>query len=581
MIQYILECIAFQLVFLIIYDLFLKRETFFQWNRVYLISTYALSLFLPWVKIEALKTSVPNAFKSYSEFLWSANDAAVTVTGAEDSIFQMPWEYVVLLGGMFIAIFFFVYKLLQIQQLKQKGQVHYYKDFTQVIIANSSLAFSFFKSIFLGDKIIEKDYKNIVAHELVHIRQKHSYDLLFFELMRIVGWFNPLVYVYQNRVSELHEFIADAQVAKTNKREQYQLLLSQVFQTQKISFINQFFNHSLIKKRIVMLQKTESSRIWKLKYLTLVPVLAAMLFYSSCQEEVETPHAVTIAVADIENLTQDEENEVFTKLIDLSVGKNDWMLQVEDEKTLIEFTRSEEGSGISGPGNTLINAKMHIESDVLLDDFDFFNNSSSEVKMVVQHNGTTPFAVVDEVPIFPGCENETDPKSCFNKMLQKHISKHFNYPQEAQEHGIQGKVYIMFTIAKDGNIVNVKTRGPHKLLENEAERIISRLPQMTPGKHKGEIVDVPYSIPIVFVLNQDSEKLGYSEIPSNQKLGSSKIPSEALVMLDGEETSMEVLKKINPETIKSINVLKNESGEEKYGVKGKNGVIEVITKKEK
>jgi hypothetical protein len=137
----------------------------------------------------------------------------------------------------------------------------------------------------------------------------------------------------------------------------------------------------------------------------------------------------------------------------------------------------------------------------------------------------------------------------------------------------------MFTIGKDGNIVNVKTRGPHKLLENEAERIISRLPQMTPGKHKGDLVDVPYSIPIVFVLNQDSEKLGYSEILSGQKLGSSKIPSEVLVMLDGEETSMEVLKKIDPETIKSINVLKNGSGEEKYGVKGKNDVIEVITKK--
>ncbi|VAW12116.1 Regulatory sensor-transducer, BlaR1/MecR1 family / TonB-dependent receptor [hydrothermal vent metagenome] len=500
MVQYILECIAFQLVFLIIYDLFLKRETFFQWNRVYLISTYALSLFLPWVKIEALKISVPNAFKGYSEFLWSANDAAVTVTGAEDSIFQMPWEYVVLFGGMFIATFFFVYKLLQIQQLKQKGQVHYFKDFTQVIVANSSLAFSFFKSVFLGDKIVEEDYKNIVAHELVHIRQKHSYDLLFFELMRIVGWFNPLVYVYQNRISELHEFIADAQVAKTNKRAQYQLLLSQVFQTQKISFINQFFNHSLIKKRIVMLQKTESSRIWKLKYLTLVPVLAAMLFYSSCQEDVETPHAVTIIVGDIENLTQDEESEMFTKLIPLSERYGDWILYVKDDKSTIEFTKSEEGSGISGPDNTLINAKMNIISNVLDDNLSLFVSDKTRTNNVSLEGDDVPFAVVDEVPVFPGCENDSDPKSCFNKMIQRHISKNFKYPEEAQVKGIQGRVAVIFIISEDGTIQNIKSKGPDTLLENEVERIIKRLPKMTPGKHNGVTVNVPYSIPIMFKL---------------------------------------------------------------------------------
>jgi beta-lactamase regulating signal transducer with metallopeptidase domain len=78
--------------------------------------------------------------------------------------------------------------------------------------------------------------------------------------MRIVAWFNPLVYVYQNRISEVHEYIADAEVAKTHKKEQYQLLLTQVFKTQYISFINPFFKSSLIKKRIVMLQKSKSKK---------------------------------------------------------------------------------------------------------------------------------------------------------------------------------------------------------------------------------------------------------------------------------------------------------------------------------
>ncbi len=153
MIQYSLECIAFQLVFLIIYDLFLKRETFFQWNRAYLIGTYILSLIIPWVKIEALKTNVPQVFAGYPDFLWNRNNTTVVVTDLNETAFTISWEYGVLFSGMFIAALFFGYKLVQIQQLKQKGKLRYFKDFTQVIVANSTLAFSFFKSIFLGDKV--------------------------------------------------------------------------------------------------------------------------------------------------------------------------------------------------------------------------------------------------------------------------------------------------------------------------------------------------------------------------------------------------------------------------------------------
>src|SRR5690606_23050570 len=125
------------------------------------------------------------------------------------------------------------------------------------IIVGGNLAFSFFRNIFLGEEI-QKDKKRelqIVAHELVHVRQRHSLDLIFFELARIPLWFNPLVYLYQARMAELHEFIADAQVVKAERKEHFQLLLSQTFQTQNISFVNQFFKGSLIKMRISMMQK--------------------------------------------------------------------------------------------------------------------------------------------------------------------------------------------------------------------------------------------------------------------------------------------------------------------------------------
>ena len=113
-----------------------------------------------------------------------------------------------------------------------------------------------------------------------------------------------------------------------------------------------------------------------------------------------------------------------------------------------------------------------------------------------------PFAVIEDVPIFPGCESvaKSQRRACFQEQMNKHIRRNFRYPEIAQEMGIQGRVYVNFIIAKDGSITNIRMRGPDKNLENEAQRIISRLPQMTPGKQRGRPVRVPFSIPITFRL---------------------------------------------------------------------------------
>ncbi len=813
MLQYIIECIAFQLVFLVIYDLFLKRETFFQWNRAYLMGTYVVSMILPWVKIEAMKTTVSPAFQEYPEFLWNLNDAAFSATATSETSFSISWEYALLFGGMFLAAFLFAYKLYQIYTLKREGEVQFFKDFQQIIIANSNIAFSFFKSIFLGDKVIEKEHQSIVAHELVHIRQRHSYDLLFFELMRIVGWFNPLVYVYQKRVSELHEFIADAQVAKTHKKEQYEQLLSQVFQTEHISFVNQFFKSSLIKKRIVMLQKTKSKKIWQLKYLLLVPMVLGMLAYTSFDKdtintteesyqqspedlkliaEIETeieqeiiekgtidkvffqfaklrnkqeygqvltkrdyfkeallyrklgneikvefgddvkpakpqPHSplpstvgynayvegvkafqildknlrislqgdkkngslavglikkndeypqeyyvlnvqntndltgeeirgvnhkldvifqkesaytalvltdenyafkiyrkkqldpqykldtkgVVVRVSNVDALTEEEEKKIFETMSALSKLDIHWTLIVKGDDSKMTFKKSEDGSYLTGPKGERIAAKMAIDSKLnakegeqitaflekshnailntktlrynqLVEERRKLLQSSNEKNPVIvnldaqiralkeemrgfkkplesidktQAEGQyqkllkerkqllrssnennpiivnlneqldqmrqgigsraevpgdsvlVPFAVVDQAPVFPGCENASNKRNCFNKMLQKHISKNFRYPEEAQDKDIQGRVSVMFTIDAEGNIVNIIKRGPHKSLEDEAVRIISLLPKVEPGVHKGKNVNVPFSIPITFKLQGDFKEI--------------------------------------------------------------------------
>jgi len=113
-----------------------------------------------------------------------------------------------------------------------------------------------------------------------------------------------------------------------------------------------------------------------------------------------------------------------------------------------------------------------------------------------------PFAVIEDVPIFPGCEKvaKSERRKCFQEQMNKHIRRNFRYPEIAQEMGIQGRVYVNFIIAKDGSISNIRMRGPDKNLEKEAQRIISKLPSMTPGKQRGRAVRVPFSIPITFRL---------------------------------------------------------------------------------
>ncbi|MBC91308.1 MAG: energy transducer TonB [Flavobacteriaceae bacterium] len=114
-----------------------------------------------------------------------------------------------------------------------------------------------------------------------------------------------------------------------------------------------------------------------------------------------------------------------------------------------------------------------------------------------------PFAVIEDVPIYPGCERvkKSERRNCFQDQINKHIRKNFRYPDIAQEMGIQGRVYVSFIINKDGTIGSVRMRGPDKNLEKEAARIINKLPKMTPGKQRGRPVRVPFSIPITFKLN--------------------------------------------------------------------------------
>lgn len=413
MIQYLVLVVTFQLLFLAIYDLFLKKETFFQSNRVYVIGTFLVSLFLPFVKLPVFKTVVSQQYAAIvlDEIILTANSSQHT---AESSF---SWLKVMIVIGAVVAFLLFAYKMYQIIKLKQAGEKQRFSDYIKVTIPKSNNAFSFYNTVFMGDAVTKENEEGILEHELVHVKQKHTLDLLFFEVMRIALWFNPLVYMYQNRIAEVHEFIADSKVKKASKKEQYELLLSQIFETKNISFINHFYKSSLIKKRIVMLQKSKSGKVLKLKYLALVPLVAGMLFYTSCETEKEADKEVVQSKGDIEVVSVD-----------------------------------------------------------------------------------VPFSIVEEVPVFPGCEDALETRDCFNDKIDMHIKKNFRYPEEAMKEGVEGRVSVRFVIQEDGSIGDIQMRGPDVRLEEEALRIIKLLPNIIPGKQRGHNVRVPFSLPITFRL---------------------------------------------------------------------------------
>ncbi|MBP94244.1 MAG: blaR1 peptidase M56 family protein [Flavobacteriaceae bacterium] len=474
MIHYILQVIAFQLFFLLIYDVFLRKETFFNWNRAYLLVTVMLSVILPFIKVSGFKEAIPKEFVLNLPLILSQTPNTiyleeVVITGSNTSYSFLWYFSLVLVVGSALAVSFFSLRLFKIIKLiyqnprQRDGSVYY------VHLLKSRLAFSFFNYVFLGENIKEVEREQIVKHELIHVNQKHTWDLLFFELFRIVFWFNPLVYMYQNRMADLHEFIADSQAVKQNKNQYYESLLAQIFDTNPVSFINPFFKQSLIKKRIIMLQKTKSKQIQLIKYTLLIPTVLGMLLYSSCSEEATQPEVIEVVE---QELTIQEQIDMLKNSIE---AKGDLS---ESEKEALQNILAKTTNG------EIIEV---VETNAYKD--------SSEV----------PFAVIDQVPVFPGCEtgiSNEENKLCMSKKLNAFVAKNFN-TELAKSLNLSGDVQIrtFFKINELGKIVNIKARAPHPELEVEAKRVLNMLPDLIPGEHQGKKVTVPYYLPIKFKIN--------------------------------------------------------------------------------
>ncbi|WP_397364599.1 M56 family metallopeptidase [Olleya sp. R77988] len=530
MLQIILQTIIFQLLFLVVYDLFLKKETFFNYNRLYLLITSVLSFIIPFIKIDSFNKVVSNNFSvSLPEvFIGDFNQKIIESNGLNDApntiatIFSI--SSLCILVSTF-ALLFFIYKLYKIVKLIYKNEKTKADAITIVHLKNTNSAFSFFNFIFLGNTLTQTEKNSIIAHERIHVQQKHTLDLLWFEVLKIIFWFNPLVYLYQNRISLLHEFIADQNAVKTNKSEYYKQLLQQVFNVKNCSFINPFFKQSLIKKRIIMLQKSSSKQVNLIKYLLIIPMVFGMLVFASCvdsnskqtnvsenKQSVDIPFLLSQVKEQIafQGNISDKEDEAINLLLKVVKGKEFDPKLVEEvhqligrkDKSDLEAKLSNVFDAIQIKGDISNKDEDAIKDLLLVTTENSFNDPyfADALKRV-----EIPFGVVEKTPIFPGCDKTTEEenKKCFAEKITKHATKNFNAKIADSLALKKGLVRLIanFKIDADGNIAVLKVKAPHKDLEQEVKRVLNLLPKMTPGMQEGKKVGVNYTLPINFKIN--------------------------------------------------------------------------------
>jgi len=277
---YLLKVSALMGVFYLAYMLFLRKETFFNSNRWFLLLGLITSVVMPFITYTKViwVDPVPVVYH-YNETSLPANYTSI----AADPGFEINWFLVLTVAyGIGIALFFlkFLVDCFAVKQLLDKPKAIRRSNFYLIDTEKVQSPFSFFNYIVYNSSVLkEEELENILQHELVHSAQKHSFDMMFAQLFCIIFWFNPIVWLYKKAIAQNLEFIADAEATKNiDDIKSYQkTLLKVTMQSQCIAITNPFYQ-SLIKKRIVMLNTNQSNKrnVWK--YFVVLPLLAFFMF---------------------------------------------------------------------------------------------------------------------------------------------------------------------------------------------------------------------------------------------------------------------------------------------------------------
>lgn len=467
-VNFILESGVSLALLSMIYVLFLRKETFFKINRWFLMGSVIFSVVLPVLKFRVFSPQ-PVMLAEVTVTPYRNMLEAITVYShgfsgsVEQAIISANLLIYIYLAGVMFFSGRFLFRIIQLLLLIRNHKVQVSNGFKIVTLGKETSPFSFLKYVFVSELLLQnKGYDKMLAHELEHVKQGHSIDVIFLEILTVFQWFNPFMWMLNRAIRENHEYLADQAVLTSGVTRGYykKLLLDQFVGGQLVIANN--FNYSIIKNRIKMMSKIESPKYAISKIVFGFFVAAALVVAFACEqkETVETP---TI---------QEENSTVISRIIDDGKIKLEGTAQdLEKYKAMFSGNSGFEITTDS-LGNTFLIKKEAIIPKSL--------NSDEQI-----------FFIVEEMPEFPGGETA----------LRQFIAGAVKYPADAVKKGIQGKVYVTFVVSKDGSVADAKiARGVDPTLDAEALRVVNSLPEWIPGKQRGETVNVSYTVPINFKL---------------------------------------------------------------------------------
>ena len=527
-------------LFTLVYLLFLRKETFFVLNRIYLLASVFISILLPFIHFQVnsgmpsvLLDEVTVTASGYQNLLQTVFVYRTNLLSAfENSIQSIGLIRIIYILGTAFFLCLFIYRLLQIVTLIINNESELNNGIRIVKIDRDTTPFSYFNFVFINKNNVNgPGMKEMLAHEMEHIRQGHSYDVMFLELLTIIQWFNPFIWLLKRSIRENHEFLADHGVLKpeVSSAAYRMLLINSAFIQQPVIANN--FNYSLIKNRIKMITKIKSSKTAALK-LSMGIIITAALFAifafdnekSQAQDKKPVDKQAKTVVNDQQKSTKAGEPVFIIVEQSASFQGGDVKKFGEWVAQNLKYPDIAIKKGISGKVfvqyaiNTtgeVVDVKVVRSANPLLDKeavrvvksspkwepakqrgtivkqqftipIAFVNDEQKS-----QQSGEQVFTVVEQMPVFPGGD----------KAFGEFIGKEIKYPDDAKKAGTQGKVIVTFVINKEGNVVNPKIiRGVSPSIDKEALRVISNSPKWTPGKQEGKNVDVQFTLPIAFGL---------------------------------------------------------------------------------
>lgn len=503
---YILKSSVCLVLFYLFFRLLLSKETFHRFNRMALLGVLFFSLLIPCIEVTTRhQVEVQQAVLSIEQLLLMAElEATPANVGAVQETSAISWVQIVLLvylaGILFLACRN-IYSLICLFRLVHSGKHEKLEKGATLVVHNQEIApFSWMKYIVISRKDLEENGREILIHEMAHIHHRHSVDLLVADICIFFQWFNPGAWLLKQELQNIHEYEADETVINegVNAKEYQLLLIKKAVGTRLYSMANSF-NHSKLKKRITMMLKEKSNPWARLKYLYVLPLAA-------------------IAV------TAFARPEISEKMEEISAVKVNDLAEIVQEKVLQDTVK--------------------VSKDEKKDDLVVSGVKSKEEEEIVI------FEVVEQMPEYPGGMSA----------LQKYLSEKIADSPIKGKAG--GRVMVGFTVAETGKIKDVRVlQSDEASLNQEAERIVSEMPDWIPGKQRGRPVPVKYTVPIRF---------------GNIRFAENKQP---LIFADGKEISMDAMEKLDPSTIESISVLKDSTSIKVYGKRGANGVILVNTQR--